>query len=78
MTSGDRPNTGEEVLLVSLPVGFTSDLPTEDQAAIAAVVGKTVRLINYRDDGRAELQFTDTHGIIHFLYVEPTYIKAVG
>ncbi len=77
MTSGDRPNTGEEVLLVSLPVGFTSDLPTEDQAAIAAVVGKTVRLINYCDDGRAELLFTDTHGIIHFLYVEPTHIKAV-
>ena len=78
MTSGDIPKPGEEVLLVSIPTGLLSDLPTEDQSAIAAVVGKPVRLMNYCDDGRAELQFTDVRGIIHFLYVEPTNIKAVG
>jgi len=78
MTFGDRPEPGEEVLLVSLPTGLLSDLPTEDQAAIAALVGKPVRLMSYDADGKAELQFTDAHGIVHFIYVEPTSIKAVG
>jgi hypothetical protein len=77
MSFGDRPKPGEEVLLVSIPTGLLSNLPTEDQAVIAAVVGKSVRLMNYCNDGRAELQFTDAHGIIHFLYVETTNIKAI-
>jgi hypothetical protein len=34
-----------------------------------------VLLSEYDDAGRAELQFTDRAGVIHFLYVRPEYIS---
>jgi hypothetical protein len=49
-------------------------LPTEDQEAIAAVVGKLILLTEYDDDGRAELEFTDRNGIIHSIFVNPDFI----
>jgi hypothetical protein len=66
--------TGDSVILTELPAGLLENLPNEDQAAIAEILGKPVRLLGYKD-GRAELEFTDKHGIIHFLYVNPSYIQ---
>ncbi|HJZ78313.1 MAG TPA: hypothetical protein VKE51_41580 [Vicinamibacterales bacterium] len=36
-----------------------------------------VRLVEYDDSGRAELQFVDRRGIIHFVYVHPKYVRPV-
>jgi len=48
-------------------------LPSEDQTAITEVVGKQVLLVG-DEDGRAELEFTDKHGTIHSIFVNPTFI----
>jgi len=73
-----KPEPGDMVILVDLPPGFLDDLPTEDQAAISAVVGKPIRLNEYDDLGRAELEFTEADGTIHFVYVGPEFITAAG
>ena len=70
-----KPTPGQRVTLCALPKGFVDDLPEEDQRAVTAVVGRRIRLNRYEEDGRAELEFTDTNGIIHFVYVDPKYIE---
>lgn len=65
-------------MLVSLQPGFMDDLPEEDQLAISAVLGKPIRLNNYDEEGRAELEFSDSEGTIHVLYVQPEFIKVAN
>lgn len=61
-----NPKPGDSVVLTGVPPGLLEGLPTEDQTAILEVVGKQVLLAGYEDDGRAELEFTDKHGTIHY------------
>jgi hypothetical protein len=68
----------EQVSLKALPPGFLDDLPAQDQEAIAKAVGKPITLNGYEDDGRAELEFTDTEGVIHTIYVDPKFINKPG
>ncbi|HKW26389.1 MAG TPA: hypothetical protein VJN48_11435 [Terriglobales bacterium] len=69
-----RPPTGSVVGLRELPPGLIHGLPREGQIAISDVVGKAVLLVEYDEDGRAKLEFTDPHGVIHSIYVDPSYI----
>jgi hypothetical protein len=71
--SGFKP--GDSVVLTEVPSGLLDGLPVEDQTAIVDVVGKSVLLVGY-EDGRAELEFTDKHGTIHSIFVNPTFIRA--
>ena len=71
-----KPKPGEMVVLAKMPAGLLDGLPTEDQAAISGIVGKPVLLSEYDDIGRAELEFRDGHGVIHFVWVDPSAIKA--
>jgi len=66
------------VVLKALPPGFLDDLPVEDQEAISKAVSKPITLNGYEDDGRAELEFTDVEGVIHIIYVDPTFIVKGG
>ena len=77
--TGDmKPKPGNRVILVELPPGFLHDLPEEDQYAIKSAVGKPVRLNEYDDDGRAELEFKDCNGYFHTMYVAPEFIRAMS
>jgi hypothetical protein len=76
MGSEESPKPGDKVVLIEIPPGLLNELPVEDQLAITAVVGKPVRLNEYDDEGRAELEFTDRNGDIHFVYVRPELIRA--
>ena len=76
MGSQNRPKPGDTVLLTEVPPGLLDNLPMEDQQAISEVVGKPVRLNEYDAEGRAELEFTDRNGGIHFVYVSPNVITA--
>jgi len=40
-----------------------------------AVAGKTLMLNEYDEDLRAQLEFTDKHDVIHFMYVDPKFIE---
>jgi hypothetical protein len=71
-----KPKPGDTVVLTSAPPGLLKGLPTEDQDALTEAVGKPVLLLAYDDDGRAELEFKDRHGVIHFIYVNPDMIRA--
>jgi hypothetical protein len=70
-----EPKPGELVVLVELPQGFLDDLPLEDQQAINEVVGKPILLKEYDDLGRAELAFRERDGMLHYIYVDPKFIR---
>ena len=72
---------GDAVILLALPPGFIDDMDImdiEDREACSEAVGSQVVFNEYDDIGRAELQFTSRDGHLHFIYVEPKFIKAVG
>jgi hypothetical protein len=71
-----KPKPGEMLVLTKLPPGFLDDLPKEDQLAISSVVGQAIILNRYDEDGRAELQFAEENGTIHFIYVSPAFVKS--
>jgi hypothetical protein len=70
-----KPKPGDSVIVTAVPAGFLDDLPSEDQHAIAAVIGKPILLKDYDDTGRAELEFTDAQGVIHLIYLNPSLIR---
>jgi hypothetical protein len=74
-TSSMKPKPGELVVLIEIPGGMLNDLPPEDQQAITEVVGKPILLNEYDDVGRAELEFTDQEGQIHYIFVAPEFIR---
>jgi hypothetical protein len=73
-----RPKPGDTVALVSVPPGMLEGLPAEDQEAIKDAVGKPALLNQYDDDGRAEVEFKDRSGVIHFIYVRPEFIRTIN
>ncbi len=70
-----NPKPGDSVVLTGIPPGLLDGLPSEDQTTIAEVVGKEARLVGY-EGGRAELEFTDKHGTVHSIFVNPTFIRS--
>jgi hypothetical protein len=71
----EKQKLGEVVILKELPPGFLDDLPKEDQVAISAVVGKGIILKGYDKNGKAELEFAEKNGTIHFIYVSPEFVS---
>ena len=65
---------GGKVILAEVPTGLLTDLPSEDQKAILEIIGKPILFVGL-DDGRAELEFTDDEGVIHFIYVDPKFLR---
>jgi hypothetical protein len=76
MSLENKAKPGDTVMLTEVPPGLLDNLPIEDQRAISEVVGKPVRLNEYDDEGRAELEFTDRDGNFHFIYVSPNFIRS--
>ena len=70
-----KPKPGDMVLVTEVPPGMLDDLPSDDQQAITAVVGKPILLTKYEEDGRAELEFQDRNEDYHLLYVSPEFIR---
>jgi hypothetical protein len=74
-TSEDRKaKPGDTVVLIELPPGFLEGLPSGDQAAISEMVGKSLLWVENDEAGRAELEFRDREGVVHYIYVSPTMI----
>lgn len=70
-----RLTTGTKVLLLGIPRGFLNDLPIEDQRAIKAAIKRPMEFIAYDSDGRAELEFNDSAGVFHTIYVDHAYVR---
>jgi hypothetical protein len=83
MCAHDRkPEPGETVVLKTAPPDLLEGLPQEDQNAIVAIVGKSVLLVGYDEDGRAELEFedpfdgqSDRYSHTHTVWVAPRFIE---
>ncbi len=77
MTNGadKKPKLGDMAVLTKLPPGMLNDLPMEDQKAISEIVGKPILPREYDGVGRAALEFKDSEGAIHFIYVASEFIK---
>ena len=67
---------GHKAIVTSLPQGFLDDLPKKDQAAVTAIVGKPIRFLGFDEAGRAELEFREADGTLHFIYLAPKFIRA--
>jgi hypothetical protein len=65
-------------VLTEVTQGLLDDLPSEDQQAICDIVGKPILLVEYDEDGRAELEFRDRDGNVHFIYVNPAFIETTA
>lgn len=78
MGAKSEPRPGEMVVLTAVPLGLLENLPANDQQAILDMVGRPVRLNEYDDLGRAELEFSDDDGTIHFIYVNPSFLALAG
>ena len=66
---------GAKVLLLEIPPGLLTDLPIEDQRAIEVAAKQPLDFIGYDDGGRVELEFTDSAGVFHFIYVDQVYVR---
>ena len=75
MTAQLKP--GARVFLLEIPPGLLTDLPIEDQWAIEVAAKRPLEFVGYDDDGRAELEFTDSAGVHHFIYVDQVYVRQV-
>jgi len=73
-----KPKPGDTIALTEVPQGLLEDLPSEDQQAICDIVGKPILLVEYDEDGRAELEFRDHDGNVHFIYVNPALIETTA
>ena len=71
-----QPKPGDSVVFIEAPSWLLDGLPKEDPKAISEIIGKPIRLVGYDEDGRAELEFTDGDGVIHFVYVNPRVLRA--
>ena len=52
-------------------------LPRPDQRAILGAVGSVYRVVGFNVVGHAELEFLDTNGNMHFVWVEPENLRLV-
>lgn len=66
---------GQKVFLNVLPPGLLGGLLEEDQVAIQAIIGHPVTLAGY-SYGQAELEFVDSAGDEHTIWVEPSLLQA--
>ncbi|MFZ0862011.1 MAG: hypothetical protein WAN76_17235 [Candidatus Sulfotelmatobacter sp.] len=74
MSKQRKSKPGDTVVLIKIPPGLLEGLPTEDREAIAEAVGKPIRLNEYDEKGRAELEFRDRNGVVHFIFVKQDFI----
>jgi precorrin isomerase len=65
---------GSLVILRNAPSSLLHGLPEEDQAAIHAIVGHPVIFAGY-SWGQAKLEFTDSQGDGHTIWVETDLIR---
>jgi len=73
-----EPKPGELVVLIEVPKGLLDDLPLEDQQAINEVVGTPILLKEYDELGRAELEFRERDGTLHYIYVDPKFVRVAA
>jgi hypothetical protein len=68
---------GDSVKVVEIPAALPQGLPDEDQIAIRAQIGKTLIIQEFNEGGDAELEFADSDGTIHTIWIELRCLEKV-
>lgn len=69
---------GDDVVIVTTPEQLLEGLPDEDQTAILAQVGQTLKVSGFDEYGYAEIEFVDAKGIAHTIWIEPRCLLKQG
>jgi hypothetical protein len=70
-----KPKPGTRVVITNAPPDLLLGMTETEQSAIAEILEKPVLLVGYDADCRAELSFRDRNKSLHFIYLDPAYIK---
>jgi len=68
---------GDKVRIISIPPELPQGLPEEDQEAINAQKGKILVVQEVNENSYAELEFTDTSGQIHTIWLKFRYLEKI-
>jgi hypothetical protein len=74
-SESERLDVGEEVILLALPPGFLDALDGDEQRVVAAMIGKSVKLVGYDEHGRAVLNFPAPFDVQ--IWIAPEFIARV-
>jgi hypothetical protein len=66
---------GDSVVLVRASEKLIAGLPDEDQKAIQAQVGNVLKVNEFDEYGHAEIEFVDTEGMMHTIWIEPSCLR---
>jgi hypothetical protein len=69
---------GDDVRIFRVPADLPSGLPNEDQAAIHEQLGKVLVVQGFGEAGSVELEFVDSKGHPHTIWIDPTCLERVG
>lgn len=75
---GTSLQEGDLVVFLSAPDELLSNLPSEDQSAIRAQVGKSLTVQGFDQYGHVELEFKSEEGAFHSIWVKPSYLRKSG
>jgi hypothetical protein len=71
-----KPKPGSRVIITKVPPDLLLGMTEKEQNVISEILDKPVLLVDYDADCRAELSFRDRNKSLHFIYVDPIFIKA--
>src|SRR5260221_8329504 len=87
MATSKRPSTRDakgqlirqraRVRFLKASTALLRGLPKTDQRAILGAVGQIYRVEGFNAAGHAELEFRDSKGSMHFVWVEPGNLRVV-
>ena len=77
MAKGYKPKVGDKVILKGLPDKISHKSSKVGKERHLEKIGRPHMLTAYEPDGRAELEFSDSNGVIHYIYVNSSFISAI-
>ena len=72
---GETLQEGDPVILLNAPDDLLLNLPSEDQVAIRAQVGKSMQVQGFDEHGNVELEFKDDNEMIHFIWIGSSHLR---
>lgn len=68
---------GDRVIVRSIPHQLIHDLPEEDIEAIESQLGKSLVISGFNEYGYVELDFVDSVGTMHTIWIEPASVVRI-
>ena len=76
--NGEPLRQRDKVVLMEAPTELLNGLPASDQEAIKAKVGKLLIVEGFDEIGNAEVEFIDSEGSFHSIWVPTSCVEFRG